>query len=281
MVNWKEIAKIDSHIHLMPEEVRQANIETGGKFVVYGGLEDYKRLMEKYNIEAAFIMPFNDPYMLSMDFTVESVHKNLAQIIEGQEQKLYAFADVDLRLEIKETLRELDRVLAHENFLGIKIHPNNAAYPIDGLYYKEILSYAEKNNRLVEIHSYPKDHLVDDLCSPARIKKALEPYPRLRVSIAHLGGFHYQEFFGLPYYFNISAILNAYVDRLGLEKTNEILRKLGVDRLVFASDYPDNRSLKADEIYDKYFQSLNQMDFTQEEAEKICRTNALKMIGKA
>lgn len=29
----------------------------------------------------------------------------------------------------------------------------------------------------------------------------------------------------------------------------------------------------------KYFEILKQMDFTQEEAEKICKYNALKMVG--
>ena len=53
-----------------------------------------------------------------------------------------------------------------------------------------------------------------------------------------------------------------------------------IDLLVFATDYPDNRKLEPIEIYDKYFEILSQMDFSDEEAEKICRLNALKMINK-
>lgn len=53
-----------------------------------------------------------------------------------------------------------------------------------------------------------------------------------------------------------------------------------MDKLIFASDYPDSRCLKPNEIYDKYFEILEQMDFSQEEAEKICKYNTLKMIGK-
>ncbi len=33
--------------------------------------------MKTYNIECAFIMPFNDPYMLSMEPAVEAVNKNM------------------------------------------------------------------------------------------------------------------------------------------------------------------------------------------------------------
>ena len=80
--------------------------------------------------------------------------------------------------------------------------------------------------------------------------------------------------------FNFSAILPDYVNRFGIKRTNEILRLIGVDKLVFATDFPDSRCLKPKEIYDKYFEILNEMDFSPEEAENICRNNALKMIGK-
>ena len=78
----------------------------------------------------------------------------------------------------------------------------------------------------------------------------------------------------------MSAILPDMVNKLGIEKTNRILRSFGVDKLIFASDYPDSRCLNPNEIYDKYFEILEQMDFSQEEAEKICKYNTLKMIGK-
>lgn len=71
----------------------------------------------------------------------------------------------------------------------------------------------------------------------------------------------------------MSAILPDYVRTYGIAKTNEILRKFGADRLILATDYPDSRILKPDEIYGSYFDILNQMDFTCEEAEKIVYGN--------
>ena len=69
------------------------------------------------------------------------------------------------------------------------------------------------------------------------------------------------------------------VDKYGIAGTNKILRRLDVEKLVFATDYPDSRKLEPSEIYDKYFEILSQMDFSEEEVEKICRLNALKMIN--
>lgn len=279
MVNWREIPKIDAHIHLMPDDVIRANSGCGDIFVEYGGVRDYGNIMETYNIEGAFIMPFNDPYMLSMGFTVETVHSNLQQMAAFAPAKLRCFADVDIRKDISQTIRELEKVLSREAFIGIKLHPTNTGYPVDGAYYDRIFQFANENGILVEIHSYPREHLTDDVCSPTRIKNVLNKYPELKVSIAHLGGFQHKELYGLNAYFNISGILPDMVKRYGIEGANRILRRIGVDRLVFATDYPDSRCLQPNDIYETYFEMLSQMDFTYEEAERICRDNALKMIG--
>lgn len=280
MNKWKEIFKIDAHIHVIPNDVIEANSDFDGKFIVNGAAKDYINLMEKYKIAKAFIMPFNDPYMLSNEFTIESVHNNLLQIAQFYKEMFFCFADIDIRRDISETLKEFDRVFENEIFIGIKIHPTNTGYPIDGFYYDKIFEYAEKNGILLEIHSYPRETLKDDVCSPIRIKKMLKKYPNARVSIAHLGGFQFDVLTGTDVYANISAILPNLVNQYGLEKTNKILRSFGIERLIFATDYPDNRILKPEEIYDSYFEILDNMDFNQEEIEKICKTNSLRMIGK-
>ena len=279
MVNWKELPKIDAHIHLLPDDVIRANSGCGDPFVDYGGVSDYLKIMEQYNIEHAFVMPFNDPYMMSMDFTIETVHANIQQMVSIAPQKLYCFADVDIRKDIEQTITEVEKVLRRKECIGIKLHPTNAGYPIDGTYYDRIFQYANDHGVLVEIHSYPREHLTDDVCSPSRIKNVLNQYPQLKVSVAHLGGFQYEGLSGLNAYINISSILPDLVKRLGIEGANKVLRLIGVERLVFATDYPDSRCLQPTEIYETYFDMLSKMDFTHEEAEQICKHNALKMIG--
>lgn len=77
---------------------------------------------------------------------------------------------------------------------------------------------------------------------------------------------------------DISAILPDYARTYGIAKTNEVLRAFGVERLLFATDYPCSRCLKPEEIYDSYYDILNQMDFTQEEAERIAYINAKELL---
>lgn len=84
MVDWRKIPKIDAHIHLTPKDVIDANIDYDGRFIVNGSIDDYEKIMKTYNIECAFIMPFNDPYMLSMEPAVEAVNKNMKNMISGK-----------------------------------------------------------------------------------------------------------------------------------------------------------------------------------------------------
>ena len=143
MVDWSTIPKIDAHIHLMPPDVIEANQGCGDKFADFGSVSDYQRLMERYHIKAAVIMPFNDPYMLSMDFNISSVHDNLLSMCTGG--RLFCFADIDVRNSAAETLRELERVMQERAVLGVKIHPSNIGYPVDGAYFRPIFAWAAAN----------------------------------------------------------------------------------------------------------------------------------------
>ena len=53
MSKWKDISKIDAHIHLTPDDVIEANRGYDGKFIVNGAAIDYIEVMQKYNIEKA------------------------------------------------------------------------------------------------------------------------------------------------------------------------------------------------------------------------------------
>ena len=150
MVDWKKIPKIDAHIHLTPKDVIAANIDYDGRFIVNGSIDDYESMMKKYNIECAVIMPFNDPYMLSMEFTAEAVNKNMKNMICDKEGGFYCFADLDIKKDIEDMLSELEQVLMQKEFIGIKLHSSNTGYPIDGDYYEQIIKYANDHKILIE-----------------------------------------------------------------------------------------------------------------------------------
>ena len=71
MVDWRTIKKIDAHIHILPDAVHEANPDSEDAWV-YADLHKYHTRMDGLGIEKAVIMPLNDPWLMSMEFTIDS-----------------------------------------------------------------------------------------------------------------------------------------------------------------------------------------------------------------
>lgn len=276
MVDWRTLKKIDAHIHILPDAVHEANPDSEDEWV-YAELHKYQGMMDGMGIEKAVIMPLNDPWLMSMEFTIDAVHKNLFDMKQCYPSKFYAFADVDIRNTSAESVEAIHQAIDEYRLDGIKLHPNNTGVALDADYNQAIFAFAQDCNIPVAIHSYPNS--IDDLSAAKRIVNVLERYSDLTVIVSHMGAYQWEQLLSTRAYVDISAILPDYVQTYGIERTNEILRKFGADRLIFATDYPDNRFLQPEKIYGSYFDILNQMDFMQEEAEMIAYGNVEKILN--
>ena len=277
MFDWRTIKKIDAHIHILPDDVHEANPDSEDAWVHDADLHKYCGMMDRLGIEKAIIMPFNDPWLMSMEFTIDAVHKSLYDMKQRYPGKFHAFADVDTRNSPAESVDAIRKAIVEYGLDGIKIHPNNTGVDLDNEYNQPIFAFAQEHNIPVAIHSYPNSE--SDRSAAYRIANVLKQYPNLTVIVSHMGAYQWEQLLSTRAYVDISAILPDYVRTYGIEKTNEILRKFGADRLIFASDYPDSRILEPDDIYDSYYDILNQMDFTEEEAEIIAYSNISQIIN--
>lgn len=275
MFDWRTLKKIDAHIHILPDSVHEANPDSEDVWV-YADLHKYRAMMDGLGIEKAVIMPLNDPWLMSMEFTIDAVHKNLYEMKHRYPGKFYAFANIDTRNTPAESVNAIRKAIQEYGLDGIKIHPNNTGVDLDSEYNRPIFAFAQEHKIPVVIHSYPNSE--SDRSAAYRIVNVLEQYPEMIVIVSHMGAHQWEKLLPTRVYVDISAILPDYVRIYGVQKTNEILRKFGADRLIFATDYPDNRTLQPEEIYDSYFEILNQMDFTQEEAERIVYGNIEKVL---
>ena len=224
-------------------------------------------------------MPFNDPWLMSMDFTVGAVHHNLQSICEHN-NRFSCFADVDVRNSPEMTCRQIRKAFAYPGFCGIKLHSNNSGMNIDDAYNDFVAECALELHCPVAVHSYPSSTREQDrneYCSPARIKRWMQRHPGLKVIICHLGGFQWEDAVNLDAVFDISAVLPDFVDRYGLRRTSAILREFSADRLLFGTDWPCSRSLKPPVIMEKYMGILDDMDFSTEEIHIIGHKNAEKL----
>ena len=89
MVDWRTIRKIDAHVHILPDCVHEANPDSEDVWV-YADLHKYQAMMDELGIEKAVIMPLNDPWLMSMEFTIDAVHKNLYEMKQRYPGKFYA-----------------------------------------------------------------------------------------------------------------------------------------------------------------------------------------------
>ena len=276
MVDWQKLKKIDAHIHILPDAVHEANPDSEDAWL-HADLRQYREMMDALNIEKAVIMPLNDPWLMSMEFTISAVHQNLYDMKQRYPGKFYAFADVDTRNTAAESVEAIRKAIEEYGLDGIKVHANNTGVAVDSEYNQAIFSFAQERGIPVTIHSYPNSE--DDFGAAERIVRVMEQYPNLIVIVSHMGAYQWETILPTRAYVDISAILPDYVRTYGVQKTNEILRRFGADRLIFATDYPDNRFLQPDEIYDSYFDILNQMDFTEDEAKQIAHENIAKVLN--
>ncbi|MBQ9534454.1 MAG: amidohydrolase [Clostridia bacterium] len=279
-MDWRKIRKIDAHIHLLPQEVHDANPEAEGEFA-FARAEEHVRLMDRYNIERAVIMPFNDPCLMSMAFSVRAVHANMRGMCAAYPGRYAAFADVDTANPAALSRAEAEAALAESCFRGVKLHPENSGMNADSEYNDGIAEAAASRGVPLAVHSYPPGSREADSatpCAPARLGRLLGRHAGLKRIVCHLGGFQWRDALELDACFDISAVLPDWAARYGLRETNRILREFGADRLLFATDWPCSRSLPPDGIYESYFEILNAMDFTESEAERIACGNAERLI---
>lgn len=278
MFDWRTIKKIDAHIHILPDDVHKANPDSEDAWVHAADLHKYCGMMDALGIEKAIIMPFIDPWLMSMEFTIDAVHKSLYDMKQRYPGKFYAFADVDSRNAPAESVDAIRKAIVEYGLDGIKIHPNNTGVDLDSEYNQPIFAFAQEHRIPVAIHSYPNSE--NDRSAAYRIINVLKKYPELTVIVSHVSAYQWEQLLPTSAYVDISAILPDYVRTYGIDKTSEILRMFGVERLIFATDYPDNRFLEPDEIYGSYFDILNQMNFTSEEAEMISYGNIGKILNR-
>ena len=275
-VDWKQLKKIDAHIHIIPDEVHRANPDAEDVWA-YADLERYRAVMEENHVEKAVIMPLNDPFLMSMGFTADDVHRNLFDMKQRSQGRFYTFADLDVRNASEESVCFLRRAVDVRKTDGIKVHPNNSGIAADSPYFDAVYAFAEERGIPVAIHCYPGRE--NDLSSADRIVRIAERYPALKLIVCHMGAFEWERLLPLGCHVDISAILPVYARILGIAKTNQLLRAFGVHRLLFATDYPDSRVLPPNSIYDAYFEILGQMDFTPREAERIACGNIHELPG--
>lgn len=272
-MSWRTCKKIDAHVHVLPDARAAEFLANEGPGAPWSrcGVDDCLRRMDRCGIERALLVPNNDQYLYDQD--PNETNRFLGNVVKGHPDRFWAFADVTASgaYFIEQTPYILERAVTEYGLSGLKIHPTNLHMDADDLRLVPVLRKAAELGVPVMFHANPCRLGFHDNCAPDRINRMIQVFPDLDIITAHLGGMKWQDAVSGCTWVDMSYILPKLAELYGIEQTNRILRAFGPDRLLFGTDFPDGD-------YDVYFTLLDQMDFTEEEIEKIAWKNIEKLL---
>lgn len=269
-MQWKDIKKIDAHVHVLPKEKLNMFKNYPEEPYSKASINNYVQLMQEYNIQKAILQPINDMYTYYDDADkTNSFHSEICK----DDNRFIAFADIlnTGAYFIEETPKILERAINEMGLKGLKIHPTNLHLDVNDLKMIPVLRKAAELNIPVMIHSNPSLLGFNDNCAPDKINKMIQVFPDINFITAHMGGMKFLDAISGCTYVDISYFLPKMVEMYGIEQSNRFLRMFGVERLIFGTDFPDcNPKL--------YCDILDQMDFTEEEMRKIAYQNIERLF---
>ena len=257
---------IDFHTHIYPSAIAEKATKSIEQFYGLGGggmvgtSEQLLRVGKSVGIEQFVVLPVS----------IKAEHtRHINEFILGEVAEHKEFIGFGTVHAGQENLLDEGEFIINNGLYGIKMHPDTQLFPID-------------DERLFPLYDMVGDKLIFmfhcgdkryDYSHPARLRRVLDNFPKLRVLAAHFGGYSMYDTaaeYLLPTscMFDISSSL-MFMDN---ETQQKYIKKYGADRLVYGTDFPlwDPR----DEVG-----RFLQIPLKDEEREKIAYKNAEQFLG--
>jgi len=273
MFNGKKI--IDAHAHIYPQKIAEAAVKTVEGF--YNNIErDYNVPFNSKTGELGELLQLAEEANV-VKIVVSSVATNKNQVVSinnflaasaESESRLIPFATLSPDMSSEELKAELARIKTLD-LKGIKLHPDFQQFALDG---EQAFKIFEELDGSLPVLVHTGDYRFS-FSSPKQMVKAASCFKHLTFICAHLGG--WSEWGDLDGYMKTP---NTFFDTcssfmfLKPETTLKILRALGVERIMFGTDYPVWN-------YKLEWENIKKIGLTDEELDKILFENANKFFN--
>ncbi len=257
---------IDCHCHIYPEKIVAKAVESIGEFyhipMCYDGrLQTLISESEKNGISRNVIFS-----VATKPAQVHSINAFIADMVSQYPDRFIGLGT--LHPDSEDMEKDVEELLSL-GLRGVKLHPDIQGIAVDDIRCHKIYKACE--GRLpVLLHAGDKRY---DYSNPNRIKPILETYPNLTVIGAHFAGYSVWEDAEreLAGYSNLYVDCSSSMAMLTPERTKELIHVYGVDKVLFATDFPMWKI--SDEL-----KRLETCGLTHEEKEKIFHKNAEKLF---
>lgn len=257
---------IDMHAHIFPDKVAERAVASIGQYygvpmvgggTIQGLLESGKKInVHKYVVH-------------STATRIEQVNTINGFIADAKSANpsFIGFGTLHPRMEYGDIQTEVERIISL-GLMGIKLHPEFQDFYIDDERALAIYEAIEGKLPLL-IHMGDENKTSS---SPERLAKIMDMFPNLIIIAAHLGGYRmWRESMSYLVGRNLYLDTSSSLWFLDKEKAVEIIRKHGVKKVVFGTDYPMWNHV--DEM-----ERFNRLGLTEDEKALILWKNAERLL---
>ena len=232
----------DSHVHIYPDAIAEKAVNALGKFYDFipegsGTRVDYIRSSEEVGCNGFFVLcvATNAHQVHTVnDFTVDTVKY-------AREKGFETYGFMGMHQDFEDYEKEIDRC-KDMGLIGMKIHPDIQGISIDDERLIPIFELLAERNMILYLHM-GDDRPEYRYSESKKLASVAKRFPTLRFCAAHFGGYAaYDE--AIEY---LAGLENVWFDcssslwAISTEKANDIISKLGSEKIIFETDYPVKR----------------------------------------
>ncbi len=269
-----EFRIIDVHVHVYPDKVAPKAAENLGKFYNFGideaGTLDSLLESEKKIGAGGFLM-----LPVATDAVhVDHINEYTADYVrKSRDLGFEAYAVGCMHQEYPDFESGV-RLIKSLGLLGVKLHPDIQREPVDSERMAGLYRVLEREGLLLYLHAGDRREEYY-YSSPDRIGRVARAFPGLRICAAHFGGYSVwdeAEKYLWGKYDNVWYDLSASLQWMAPAAATENIRKAGVDRMMFGSDFPSVSPWRVMEMFEK-------LDLSDKEREDILCRNTRRFLG--
>jgi len=260
---------IDFHTHCFPDDLApkamsKLSQNSGMPYYHDGTLSGLRESAKKAGIDMCVVLP-----IATKPQQTRAINRWTLSIIK-EYKDIICFGTI--HPEFEEWQQEIEW-LKMQGFKGIKFHPDYQDFFVDDRKMYPIYDAIVQNNMIILFHSgvdpafKPPYH-----CTPKRLKRVLKDFPSAKIIAAHMGGYR---FFDETREYLLGE--NVYLDtsfffgEIEIENVEEVFRKHGIEKILFATDSPWKDQKKEVEYVKK-------LKLSSDEIEMIFGKNAQELL---
>ncbi len=164
--------------------------------------------------------------------------------------------------------------LAANNIKGIKMHPDYQDFFVDDANVFPMYDIIIESGMFILFHSGIDIGLPGIIhCTPERLLRLHDKYSKMKIIAAHMGG--YKMWDDVENYLigtDINLDTSFAISEIGYEKSVSLIKKHGVDKVLFGTDSPWKCQLSELEL-------INSLPLNIKDIELITSGNAMKILG--